>query len=332
MIRTLHITNAFPYDDTPEYGIFIKEQIESLPSDKVTSEIIFINGRKIGKKAYIKAIFDIRKKAGDVDVIHCHHVYSFIIAFASGVVGKKPIVLSFLNDWTHEIKDIPFSWLRKFICKFCTNKSSKVIFKSPIPTDLKRHSNVVNLPNGVDSDFFRIKNRDDSKKILGLDIETNYILFVSSKNKYREQKRYDIFNETLSIIKNRLPEKKISEYSMVGQPRELVPIIFSACDIHLLTSDYEGSPNSIKESLCCGTSVVSRNVGNVKDMLEGVVGSEVIDSNSPDALALATLNLLNNPRNPNEIRNSFIQKGLTKQLVANRLINIYLDVIQKNRN
>lgn len=332
MIRILHVTNAFPYEGVPEYGVFVKEQIESLPKDKVSSEVIFINGRRFGKKAYIDAVLDIRAKVDGFDVIHCHHVYSFMVAFFSGVVGRRPIVLSFLNDWTYEVKDIPFHWLRRLICKFSILKGSKVIFKSPVPKELEECGNVVNLPNGVDSDFFQVQNRDDSKIRLGLDVGVSYILFVSSKNKYREQKRYDIFNETLKIIKNRAPERKISEFCMVGQPRELVPVIFSACDIHLLTSDYEGSPNSVKESLCCGTSVVSRNVGNVKDMLEGVVGTKVIDSNSPEELARSVLHLLDNPINPIAIRNSFLEKGLAKQLIADRLVNIYFNVVGKRES
>jgi len=325
-LRVLHLTNAYPYEEVPEYGIFIKEQIDSLSSESILNKVFFINGRKFGKMAYISAILELRKEIDNFDIIHCHHAYSFIIAYLAGIVGKKPLILSYLNDWTREVKDIPFGWLREIICKFTIMKSTFVIFKSPIPDQLKENKKVINLPNGVNSEFFKIQDRSIAKKSLGLNKDTIYILFVSSKNKYREQKRYDIFSNTLEIIKLQNVNKKIEEFCMVGQPRNLVPTIFAACDIHLLTSDYEGSPNSVKESLCCGTPVVTRNVGNVGDMLAGVNGTKIVNSNSPVELANSVTELLKKSIDPTEIRDSFLKKGITKDEIANKLSQLYSDV------
>ena len=112
-IKVLHVTNAYPYDETPEYGVFVKEQISSLPDNKIQSQVIFINGRLEGKSAYWQGIKAVRSNLHNCDVVHCHHVYSFLVTLLSGTIGRRPVVLSFLNDWTYEVKDLRFNWLKK---------------------------------------------------------------------------------------------------------------------------------------------------------------------------------------------------------------------------
>lgn len=82
-MKILHITNNFPTKQYPVFGIFVKEQIESLSKLGVANEVFFINGREQGKKAYWRAIKDLRSKLknGDYDLLHCHHSFSAIILF-----------------------------------------------------------------------------------------------------------------------------------------------------------------------------------------------------------------------------------------------------------
>ena len=48
-MRILHITNNFPTLNFPIFGIFIKEQIESLNKLGAENEVFFINSREEGK-------------------------------------------------------------------------------------------------------------------------------------------------------------------------------------------------------------------------------------------------------------------------------------------
>lgn len=330
-IKVLHVTNAFPCDGTPEYGIFIKEQIESLPKERIQSEVFFINGRELGKRAYLKAILEVRARAYSADVIHCHHVYSFLVVLLAGVTLHKPVVLSFLNDWTQEVKDLKVEWVKKALCHLCVRLATTTIFKSPIPHELRLSKKVMNLPNGVDEEFFQVRDKFHARRQLGLSVDSKYLLFVSSKNKFRDQKRYDIFQKVIEIVRKKRPDLTVNEFAMVGQPRPLVPIILSACDVHVLTSDYEGSPNSVKESLACGTPVVSRAVGNVLDMLADVTGAHVVESDDPAELAMAVIRALSTNLDPTEVRASFLSKGLTKRLIAERLVQIYKDASEARK-
>jgi len=51
-----------------------------------------------------------------------------------------------------------------------------------------------------------------------------------------------------------------------------VPIWLNASDVVLLTSLHEGSPNVIKEALGCDVPIVSVDVGDVRERIQGVEG------------------------------------------------------------
>ena len=89
-------------------------------------------------------------------------------------------------------------------------------------------------------------------------------------NLYRKEKRYDIYKKVMELLQSKYNFTTIEELHLVNVSRDLVPYYFNASDLHLLVSDFEGSPNSIKESLACDIPVVSTKVGNVEEMLSGL--------------------------------------------------------------
>jgi glycosyltransferase involved in cell wall biosynthesis len=64
-----------------------------------------------------------------------------------------------------------------------------------------------------------------------------------------------------------------------------VPIWLNASDVLLLTSLHEGSPNVVKEALACNLPVISVDVGDVGERLNGIDGCHLA---SPDPNHLAT--------------------------------------------
>ena len=100
----------------------------------------------------------------------------------------------------------------------------------------------------------------------------------------------------------------------------MVPHYFSASSLHLLTSDFEGSPNSVKESMCCNTPVVSTPVGNVQEMLSGAQNCFVTNSFEAQELAFYCDKALKTNGNPRDV---MLQKNLDMESVAQKLIQIY---------
>lgn len=56
-MKILHITNNYPTQNHPIFGIFVKEQIDSLSNQCLENDVFFINGREKGKLEYFKSIF-----------------------------------------------------------------------------------------------------------------------------------------------------------------------------------------------------------------------------------------------------------------------------------
>lgn len=328
-MKVLHITNAFPYEGHPEYGCFISEQIKSLDT-KVQSEVLFVNAHKNGSAEYLKSLKKIREKTNDVDVIHCHHLFSYIL-YKLSFSKRKPVVLSFLNDWTKEIKlNLPEK-LKHFICSFYIRKPDAVIFKSFIPKFLVGDKFVF-LPNGVDCAYFDIIDSKTAKSHLGLLHDKNYILFVSSKNLYRHQKRYDIFNSVIKELQLKYDSYNYEPLTMSVDDRNTARNKINSASLHLLCSDYEGSPNSVKEALSSGIPVISRPAGSVEALLHGTPFTKLINSDNPSEIADAIHGLLQSKIDRTEIRSALLASGISKEEVADRLYTLYEKVLNSSNS
>jgi len=318
-MKVLHITNNYPTDKHPIFGIFVKEQIDSLKNQGLENEVFFINGREKGKFEYLKSIFKLRKflDGKNFDVVHCHHALSGLCFIFSGKSKKFQSLISYQND--------PLNEGGKFIYNFIKKKFNAIILKSDSP--IVDNSTVYYQPNGVNTNFFKPINREDCIHKLNLQSNKRYILFVSS-NFIREQKRYDRFQEVLTILKNKYKLSDIEELKLINTERPLVPLYFNAASLHLLTSDFEGSPNSVKEAMACNTPVVSTNVGNVEELLKKVDGSWV--SNTKDAEELAEL-AYKALQNNNEYigREHLIKNELDIESVAKKITSIYKNIINE---
>lgn len=326
-MKILFVTNGYPTQKHPEYCVFTKEQIESVQvNSENISDIFFINAREKGKLEYVRSILPLKRKMKEYDIIHAFHGLSFLFVFF--LAPNKNIVVSFLNSIDNEYGESKFrSKILVFITKRIIRRQNIVkIFKDKIPGEFRQNSYY--LPNGVDlSKFFPIP-KNEAKNKLNLDIHKRYILFVSSKNKFRKQKRYDRFNSVMEILKKDFND--IEELVLVNEPREKIVNYFNAAELHLLTSDYEGSPNSVKEAIACNIPVVTTNTGNVYEMINDIDYCYVSFEFEAEALANFCRKILNNKTNTINIYKKIIDKGLDINSKASELINIYQHIISKN--
>ena len=313
-MRILHITTNYPTEAHPSFGIFVKEQIYSLEKIGAENEVFFINGRERGKIEYLKAIFKLKKKLkkDKYDVIHCHHALS-AITLLLGVKKIEPkIVVSYQNDPRFELGLRVFRYIKK-------RTHVRIYKNSSIKID---DDNLFILPNGVDIDLFKPIDREFACKKVNLNPEKKYLLFVSSSF-IRKQKRIDRFEKVYKILKNKYAN--IEKLIMVNTDRWKVPYYYNIADVHLVTSDFEGSPNSVKECLACNTNVVATDVGNIKELINGVNGCFISDTDPENLVKLVETAF--NTKCDNG-RDKIKELKLDMKSVANELINVYSQVIQ----
>lgn len=325
MLKVLHLTNNYPTDKNADYGVFTKDQIDKVTSLGVHSKLIFINSREKGIVEYWRAFREVRAIYNRYEIVHCFHGLTLIIAFFA--TRKTPILISFQNPIRHENEFSPIinkAFIFLYNCIIRSNRVS-VIFKDTVPTKHRENKRYYFLPNGVDLNAFYPKSRQECCQALGLDVSKTYVLYVSSKDLNRKQKRYDVFVNTMIILQNRYPDENFEMLLLSGAPRSRCIDYFNAASVHLLTSDYEGSPNSVKESLACNTPVVSTDVGNVADMLSGISNCYV-GSQEPNELARLVLKAIKSDFV--DCRSHLATMGLTGEQKAIDLMSIYQDIIQ----
>ena len=328
-MKILYVTNGYPTPVNPEYCIFNKEQIEHVQLAGHETEVIFINAREKGRIEYLKALPKILKMARKADVIHCYHGLSFLAV--SLVVFKMPVVVSFLNSLENEYSEMP-KLVSKFLRRltlFRLTKKIGVVFKGNIPIGFPYENLVRQISNGVNIDVFSPLDEDLAKIEIGLDPAKRYVLFVSSKHLNRPQKRYDLYSSVISSLKQKVGYEDIEELTLTNTERMAVPIYFNASSVHLLTSIFEGSPNSVRESLACNTPVVTTDVGNVKTILAGLESCSIIQNDNVEDFIQGLIRALNFDE-VRECRDAIIKKKLTSDDTTRELITLYKEVISEN--
>ena len=316
-MRVLHVTTNYPTKEYPIFGIFVKEQIESLQKIGIECDVFYCDGKNKGFRQYITYLPKLFWKAatGNYDIIHCHHALSLILLTMTGIPFFKRIVLSYQNDPDKEWGGTFFKLLHTYVNHLIIKNKSRYL----------KYSNTSYLPNGVNSEFFRPMDKSECRKILNLDLDKIYILYMDSNKGVRLQKRKDRFDETLQILRSEYGLTNVEGLYLKNTPRNLIPLYMNAIDLHLISSDFEGSPNSVKECVCCNTPVVSTNVGNVQEMIGDIRGCSVVNEFSSESLAHACNTVIKSKENFNG-RDSLLSKGYGMDIVANKIFQIYLSI------
>lgn len=320
-MKVLQVTTNYPTASNPIFGIFMKEQAESLEQFGVHNTIFFSNGSesKHGILVHLKSVFKLQWHLlwHRYDLIHCHSNVSGMIVALSGAWLFKKSILSFQNDPEKEHDAKVFRRLYPLF--------KKVIVKKP--TKYLSWKNVVYLPNGCNTNFFKPLDRTECKRVLGLNTNKDYILYVDSNtSKKRTQKRKDRFDETMAILRDKY-HHNVEELVMIGVTRDMVPTWMNACSLHLMTSDLEGSPNSIKECLMCNVPIVSTDVGNVREMVQDIPGAYVTDTFTAEELAECVHRVLVSEKSFNG-RELLMRKGYGINEVGEKLFHIYKEILE----
>lgn len=316
-MRVLHVTTNYPTKEYPIFGIFVKEQVESLQRIGVICDVFYCDGKNKGFKKYITYLPKLWRKAllGGYDIIHCHHALSAVLLTLTGAPLFKRVVLSYQNDPEHEWGD--------FFFKLFNLRFKKFIIKTPSP--YLQMPKCVYLPNGCNEHFFVPMDMMDCRKKLGWSFDKKYIIYMDSNKGVRTQKRKDRFDQTIVLL-NSYYGWNVEEVVMRNVERNLVPLYLNAANLHLISSDFEGSPNSVKECMCCNTPVVSTPVGNVREMIGDIQGAYVSKGFTAEELAELCDKVLRSDK-PFVGRESFLVKGYGMDHVAGELKQVYEELI-----
>ncbi len=275
-MKVLVFTNMWPYEEDPSYGIFIKEQADSLRRRGVMVDVLFLNGRE-SKLNYLKGIVQFLRKlrSNKYDLIHTHHTYCAAIA---QLQRRHPVVLTLHEGEAlhtigilQRIKDYGLFKVPVFSCHLKRLIGRQVQFavavSSQIAAELGLRKAQV-LSCGIDLERFKPLSLRESRLRIGLPVGGKIVLFPASPS--RRGKRFDVVQDAVQMVKKTTPNVRLLTLAEV--PHDLVPWYMNASDVLALSSDYEASPMVIKEALAVNLPIVSTDVGDVRKLIGGADG------------------------------------------------------------
>jgi len=298
-------------------------QIRSLESIGAQVELLEIKGARRVK--YLTSIPALRRRARSVDVIHAHYGYCGWLARTS---LSKPIVCSFMGDdllgSPDENGDV--GQLSKLIVRssrLLARMIDAVIVKSVEMAAVVAPTSAYVIPNGVDMDMFAPLDTREARAALGWSDDRRYILFPGNPDNPRKGFR---LAESAVEHASRLVSDRMELIRLRDVPPDRVPLYMNACDVMLMTSYIEGSPNVVKEAMSCNRPVVSVPVGDVGELFEPADGNALCPRD-PQALGVAVAEVLERA-DRSQGRAVLQQKGLDLESVAKRIVRVYEDVVQ----
>ena len=167
--------------------------------------------------------------------------------------------------------------------------------------------------------------QSEAKQCLGLEEEKQYILFIDSNLRARHQKREDRFDAVLSHLKTKFP--RVEPLKLRSVAPEKMPLYFNAAEMYLLCSDYEGSPNAVKECLMCNRPVVATPVGDLPYLSQHCPACVVADF-SEEGLGAAAEKILTKERGEGASREALLSLGYGLESTAQKLLRLYQEILK----
>lgn len=204
---------------------------------------------------------------------------------------------------------------------------------------------VVNIPNPINTNLFKPRNRQEARIAYELPANKKLILFGAVKITDK-RKGIDYFIESCNMLVQKHPELKeelgvvvmgnhseelkpllpFEVYSLnyIGNEKEVVNI-YNAVDIYVTPSLEENLPNTIMEAMACGTPCVGFQVGGIPEMIDHLHNGYVAEYKSADDLANGIYWILNEGEyaDLSEAARRKVLSSYSESTIAKKYIDIY---------
>jgi glycosyltransferase involved in cell wall biosynthesis len=178
------------------------------------------------------------------------------------------------------------------------------------------------IPNGLDHETFTPRDKAFCRELLNIPLDKKMILFVADsisihrkgflflKRAIQQLKRKDVIfcavgNNDLDFGK----DKDIIQLGSINDER-LMSVVYSAADVFVIPSLMDNLPNTVLESLMCGTPVIGFPTGGIPEMVEHQFNGLITNEISVPALAQTIDKFLEEPNHfdREKIREDAIKK------------------------
>ncbi len=300
------------------FSPFILEQSQFLSALGI--ELDFLGIGQKGVIGYLKSYRFLRKKIKEYqpDIIHAHYGLSGLVA---NLQKQVPVITTFHGS------DIHTGGYLLILSKICMKLSRYNIFVGKRLYDIAKYKrdNYAIQPCGVNLEAFKYISKESARKALGWNDKAVYVLFAGAFTNY-------VKNSSLAqkVI------EKIEDVTLVeleGYNRQEVNLLMNACDCLFMTSYREASPMVIKEAMLCGCPIVSTDVGDVRWVIGDTEGCFITSCSVDDCVEKVHQAIrYGREHGKTKGRQRIIDLQLDNRIVANRINNIYRQIINEEKH
>jgi glycosyltransferase involved in cell wall biosynthesis len=217
----------------------------------------------------------------------------------------------------------------------CSNWLKEMAIKSPLT--LGHH--VTSIPNPIDTGVYRPLNKNEIRLKLDLPTDKKIILFAAVKASDK-RKGMDYLIEASSLLKNHsknilfliagnrseeienkitLPVKSMGYVS----PKDM-PSLYNAADLFVSPSLQDNLPNTIMESMSCGTPCIGFNTGGIPQMIDHQINGYISEYRNSKDLANGILwSLFETNTNLGLNARKKVIENYSNEIIAKQYIEIY---------
>jgi glycosyltransferase involved in cell wall biosynthesis len=255
------------------------------------------------------------------------------------------------DDSSHRI------WKRKFNAYGKLNLNiiapSRWMASSVKKSALLSSTNVINIANTLDIDVFKPSQKIDARQKLGL--STNKFLLMSGfmpsrkdlhkgTSYLKEAIELFILNHQIAsdavelIVFGNRDEKNVPDFpiktTFLGtiSDDEKLALCYSAADVFLAPSLEDNLPNTVMESLACGTPVAAFTTGGIPDMVIHKTNGYLAEYKSSGDLAagIAWIYKEANREELNLDARKTVEEHFSGQIIAQKHIELYKSLLNKH--
>lgn len=286
---------------------FIEEQASALEKQGCIIHFFGLTGK--GIRGYIKNLPLLKRdiKAFQPDVVHAHYGLSGLLA---NLQRRVPVVTTYHGSDINDKKALRFS-------KMAMRLSAWNIFVSQKTLAIAQPKSKFSLvPCGIDMSDVQLTSKEEARRRMDLNPDKKYVLFAGAFD--NAVKNASLAKESVALLQ----DDQVELLELKGYSRDEVTLLMCAADAFLMTSHTEGSPQVIKEAMACGCPIVSVDVGDVKERVDGMEGCCVAKTRKPEELADLLRKVIGFERKTKG-RERVVANGLDNQQVAKKLMEIY---------
>ena len=292
------------------FAPFVTQQVAAL--EKLGVDCLYFPVKSKGVTGYLQHLKALKKAICRFhpDIVHAHYGLCGLLA---NLQRRVPVVTTYHGSDINDKKVLPLS-------KIAMRLSAWNIFVSKKTIDIAKPKKKYSfLPCGIDISDLQLTEKQEARERMHLQKDKKYVLFAGAFD--NNVKNAPLAKEAVALIN----DDHVELLELKGYSHDEVTLMMCAADAFLMTSISEGSPQVIKETLACGCPIVSVDVGDVKERVDGVDGCYVINTREPKELADVLRKAMLFERKTKG-REKVIADGLSNIFVAKRLMEIYGNV------